>query len=165
MCDADPATNTTEKQFSSSPPLARRCRWTRLARQQAGEGLVGGGASSSCSTRLSLLRRRRPAAAGNRSSRRFGFSPPQKRASLSQKPVSDARANQMAENIGSAKYNTFISSDSPCFKKAEYQRHWKGVVQGWVLFKRKVFFKTVWEQKWMVLGKKVYARRRRELLL
>jgi hypothetical protein len=82
-----------------------------------------------------------------------------------QKPVSDARANQMAENIGSAKYNTFISSDSPCFKKAEYQRHWKGVVQGWVLFKRKVFFKTVWEQKWMVLGKKVYARRRRELLL
>jgi hypothetical protein len=61
----------------------------------------------------------------------------------------------MAENVGSAKYNTFISSDSPCFKKAEFQRHWKGVQQGWVQFKRKVFLKTIWEQKWMVLGKKV----------
>ena len=61
----------------------------------------------------------------------------------------------MAENFGSARYNTFISSDSPCFKKAEYQRHWKGVQQGWVQYKRKVFLKTIWEQKWMVLGKKV----------
>jgi hypothetical protein len=61
----------------------------------------------------------------------------------------------MAENLGSAKYNTFISSDSPCFKKAEFQRHWKGLQQGWVQFKRKVFLKTIWEQKWMVLGKKV----------
>jgi hypothetical protein len=29
------------------------------------------------------------------------------------------------------------------------------VQQGWVQYKRKVFLKTVWEQKWMVLGKKV----------
>jgi hypothetical protein len=64
----------------------------------------------------------------------------------------------MAENVGSAKYNTFISSDSPCFKKADFQRHWKGLQQGWVQYKRKVFLKTIWEQKWMVLGKKVRIR-------